>query len=417
MRSLHLVTASGEITVKSPRTRRRWLDRLAANVAAATGRSLDARPLDSGRLLVRLEGDEPTAVARVFGVQRVERLRELAWSGDGLDPLAAVVADAAADRVVGRSFAVRVQRTGQHDFRSLDVEAEAGRRLEPGADGVDLTDPDVTVRVLVRDDAAWLRDRRTAGPGGLPLGVQQPALALLSGGFDSAVAAWQLLRRGSPVDLLHVQLRCAQRDHALAVGGELFRRWGAGHDPRAWIVDFEPVERGLRTEVAPQHRQLVLKRLMFRVADRVAERAGIPALVSGDAVGQVSTQTLTNLAAVDRASERLVLRPLAGWDKHEIVTRAHELGVGELAARAQEVCDLSGGSPVVIAASADRAAELEADLPDGLVDEALASLRTIRIADWHPGAEPTPVDAPAAAAEPSRSGAGAGPRLAGTRGR
>jgi tRNA uracil 4-sulfurtransferase len=381
-----LVSPAGEIQTKSRPTRRRFRAALRANLhVALLSRQVEAEVLDAGGRLA-LVGD-PDAAARaaadVFGVHHVDITHEVA--ADSLDRLVDAVAARAGDRVRGRTFAVRVRRRGTQAWRRPEAERRIGTALYAHSAGVDLERPDVTVKVLAYDDAAFLVERTVDGPGGLPLGTQDPALVLLSGGFDSAAAAWYVLRRGVPVHFVHAELACAQTDHAIAVAHELTRRWAPGTDPVMWVLDFEPVRRTLRAEVAPRVRQVRLKELMLRAADAVAERAGIEALVTGEALGQVSTQTLRHLAVVDRAASRPVLRPLTGFDKDEIVALSRRIGTHDLSVRAQEVCDLADGRPVATRAGDRELTPARAAAPDALALDAAERAWRLPLAEWVPG--------------------------------
>jgi thiamine biosynthesis protein ThiI len=385
-----LLTVADEIHLKSKRTRRRFVRILRENIASALDRAgLRADVIDapSGRMtaiprdpadLERLAA----VLAAVFGIHRVDVVRRVAIAD--LDELCAAATDLFAPRVAGRRFAVRVRRRGQHEWHTGDAERAIGSLLLPSSAGVDLDHPDITAHVEVWDGDAYLVERRTAGAGGLPLGTQPAVLSLLSGGFDSPVAAWLLMRRGSPVDFVHVTMDCAQSDHALAVAFELWRRWGAGSDPTVWVVEFRDVKDALLRCVDDAHRQVVLKQLMFRTAATLARRHGHPALVTGESVGQVSTQTVANLAEIDRAHDATVLRPLAGFTKDEIVAWSRRIGTHDLSARAREVCNLSVG-PVETAARRGRLLRAAAGLPPELVDRALARTVRVRLASWQPG--------------------------------
>ncbi len=389
-----LVTLGSDIYTKSPRTRSRFRATLERNLQAAlrhAGAAAEVQPLDTGRLILATPTLMPAAAAaaRTFGVQRIERARPL--SCNRLDQLAEEVARVALERVRGRRFAVRVRRHGTHSWTSTEAERVIGARLLAASAGVDLSNPEVEVAVVVVNERAWLIVERWEGPGGLPLGTQEGCLALLSGGFDSPVAAWMLMRKGSPVEFVHVQLSCAQADHALAVARDLWRRWGAGTSPLAWIVDFSEVQQLIRERVRPSLRQVILKQLMFAAADQVAASLDLPALVTGESVGQVSSQTLRHLHEIDRSCTRAVVRPLAGYDKQEIIAKAREIGTEPLSARAQEVCDLSGGHRVAVAARESALDRARSALPDELVDDAVRTRRVIALEYWVPGADPVPV--------------------------
>lgn len=384
-----LLTLAGDIHLKSSRTRRLFLRILRENLRtglhdAAPGASLEAGP--PGRLTITGDDDSlaaaVTVAATTFGVHRAELVRRV--RATTLDDLAAAVAGAYREQVAGRTFAVRVRRRGDQAWKSPDAEREIGTRLRDASAGVDLSRPEVIVRVDVWDDQVHFVERQVAGPGGLPLRTQPAILSLLSGGFDSPVAAWLMMRRGSPVDFVHFMMDCAQSDHALAVAYEMWQRWGAGTRPRAWVVEFREVKEALLTHVDSAHRQVVLKQLMFRVADALARVEHLPALVTGEAVAQVSTQTIWNLAEIDRVHSSTVLRPLAGLTKDEILDWARRIGTHDLSARAKEVCNLATG-PVEVAARRQRLARATATLPDDLVERALDTRRVLSLAHWHPG--------------------------------
>lgn len=383
-----LITVAGDVQTKSWRVRRRFHRALADAVVQVLDRTGGGSP-DPDRLSVRhgqivLPTDDPAAVealCRVFGVQRVTVGERLRWHdrSELVDAVASVARGAVADR----RFAVRVERHGSHDWRSTDLQAEIGRLLLPCAAALELDEPEVEVRVVVVDDDAWLVRERRAGPGGLPAGTEGRVLTLFSGGYDSAVATWKMMRRGCHSDLLHIRLGCAQADHAGAVAWELWRRWGAGHDPTLWVVDGEMLRSEILASVRRPYRQVVLKRAMLEIASRVAGNAGAEAIVTGDAVGQVSSQTLTNLRATGTV-DLPVLRPLAGDDKDDIVRQARTLGVADLAGRGREVCDLAGRR-VVVAASHGAVTEQAERLPTDLIERAAVSAERLRVSAWRPG--------------------------------
>lgn len=388
-----VLTLGSEIYVKSDRTRRRFWARLRANLVAALERDRvvgDVDTLERNRMVVRTS--EPFAAAdtirQVFGIHRVDLGVPLAWRD--LDDLATATAAVAGDHVDGSTFAVRVRRSGGHEWGSPDAARAIGTALLERSAGVDLDDPEVEVNVLVIDERAWYLERSWDGPGGLPLGTQDRCLALLSGGFDSPVAAWRIMGRGCPVDFLHVRLECAQSDHAIAVAYELWRRWGAGTTPLAWTIDFTDVKTAIEERVPPRLRQVILKQLMFAASDRLAERLDLPAVITGEAIGQVSSQTLHHMAEIDRMCARTVLRPLVGEEKNDIVERAHAIGTGELSARAHEVCDLAG-SRVAIAAQRTTLERAMAELPEDLAARAADEPRVVSLADWMPGTDAVPV--------------------------
>lgn len=367
-----LLRLSGEIAMKSRRTRARFQSRLAENLEDAFASSgLEVRIEEQwSRIFVEGEDELLDVLPRVFGLSSFSPIEE------ETDARMEAIVEAGRrrfhERVKGKTFAVRARRSGAHDFRSIDVQRELGAALNPGAD-VDLDDPEVEVRVEVRDDRAYLFSERRPGAGGLPAGVQGGALCLLSGGFDSAVAGWMVQRRGASVDYVFCNLGgAAYRRMVVEVAKVLADRWSYGLQPRLHVVDFGPVVARMEEAVAESYRQVVLKRLMFGASARVASEEGASALVTGEAIGQVSSQTLVNLRAIDEAAAELpVLRPLIGFDKEEIVERARRIGTFERSSKVREYCQMTGGNPVT-AGSLERAREESARVEPELIARAAA---------------------------------------------
>jgi thiamine biosynthesis protein ThiI len=168
-------------------------------------------------------------------------------------------------------------------------------------------------------------------------------------------------------------------------------RWGHGADISLHVIDFEPVKKELTAAVHPRLRQVLLKQLMTEAAYRVSQRLEFPLLVSGDSLGQVSSQTAANLVEIDKYAQAPLLRPLIAHTKQEIVDRARVIGTYELSTKAREVCDLSEGRPVETAAATYRLEKGMSRLRKGLIDEALETWESVPAVDWFPGIPLTPV--------------------------
>jgi thiamine biosynthesis protein ThiI len=385
-----MLKIAGEIGTKSSRTRRRFLRILAGNVRAA----LDSRALRGSvaprwsRLLV--DTDDPAgaraSLTEVFGLHSVAEVVTIGF--EGLGDLVSRAADLYRDRVAGRTFAVRTRRSGRHAFDSLDVATELGRSLLPGSAGVDLSDPEVEVRLEIVGDQAHCVLDSAPGPGGLPLGTGGRAVALFSGGFDSPVAAWMAMRRGTALDLLVFDLGgCGETRAALEVARDLALRWAPGREPRAHVVDLAAVVAGLRARVEPRLRQVVLKRAMYRAGSMVAADLAAEALVTGESLGQVSTQTLRNLAVAEEAATVPVLRPLIGMDKEEIIARSRRIGTHAASERVREHCHIATGRVETAARLRDvLTAELQVD--ERYLAEAVRGRTRVDLTSWSPGPAP-----------------------------
>jgi thiamine biosynthesis protein ThiI len=347
---LFVLRLSGDFYTKARQTRLRFLRRLSRNLADALAAHGIPHRLERTWSRMYLESPDagaPEVVARVFGVQSVSEILRRPWTD-----LADVVRDGEdifRDAVGGKRFAVRASRRGRRDaipFDSHDVEIALGRALLPYAAGVDLSHPEATAHVEVEPGSAHFFHQRTAGLGGLPVGVEGRAVALVSGGFDSAVAAWLLLKRGVQLDYVFCNLGgTAHRLGALRVLRVIAEHWSYGYRPRLHEIDLAPLAAQLQERTRSRDWQIHLKRLMLRAADALARNGGASGIVTGDAIGQVSSQTLQNLAVVGQAATTPVLRPLLGFNKEEILALARRAGIYELAAAVGEFCDLAPRRP------------------------------------------------------------------------
>jgi thiamine biosynthesis protein ThiI len=375
---LYLVRLAPEVTTKSRRTRRRFQERLVANLDDALARLGGAHSVRNRWDRIHVEAEHPGAAERlaaVFGVSSVSRVD--ARIPADLDRIVEVGHDLYRDLVAAHdTFAVHARRTGRHPFRSRDVCVRLGAALNPYA-SVDLTRPDVTVSVEVRDEEAFLFSGRREGAGGLPLGVEGRAVCLVSGGFDSAVAAWLVLRRGVSLDYVFCNLAGDAYERMVAsICKVLADEWSYGDRPRLHVVDFGPVLDELRTRTEPRYWQVVLKRQMYRTAERIAAERGGDAIVTGEAIGQVSSQTLANLRAIDEVAALPVFRPLLGFDKAWIIERAGAVGTAALSARVREYCAIVPDKPVTHTSS-KRVRAQEVDLDAAVLDRAVSGRRVL----------------------------------------
>src|SRR5262245_12797859 len=377
-----LLRLSGEIGIKARATRMQFRKRLVQNLRdALTSEGLPPHlEVSHDRLYASLPAHTPLedhALARVFGVSSLSLVERHPITA--LPDIVRMGASLFADAVRGRHFAVRARRVGRREAATAsasEVERQLGAALLPGAAGVDLENPEVTVRLELTERATSFFTERAQGPGGLPLGVEGRAVVLLSGGLDSAVAAWQIQKRGVECDFVFCNLGGAEHlREVLRVGLHLATRWSYGARPRLFAIDFEPIAAALRAHTTTRYWQILLKRQMLRAAEAVAQEIEAQAIVTGDSVGQVSSQTLPNLAVVSRATPLAVLRPLVGMDKSEIMDRARAIGTYELSKAVGEYCALVPTKPAT-QARLDAVLAEEARLPDDPLRTPLAA-RTV----------------------------------------
>ncbi len=241
------------------------------------------------------------------------------------------------------SFAVRVRRADKtFPKRSMDFARSLGGTLIDAFPQlrVDLDHPMIPLGIEIRPEGSFIFLEQFKGAGGLPVGCEGRVLCLLSGGIDSPVAAWQMMKRGCRVDLLHFDSR------PFIGEGSLQKVRRLAHSLNGWqgrtrlgIVEFSEIQTKLRDLPKEGYRTILYRRFMLRIAERIARERGNGALVTGDSLGQVASQTLENLHVVAAASEGLpIFRPLIGFDKEETMALARKIGTFEISIEPFDDC-------------------------------------------------------------------------------
>ena len=286
------------------------------------------------------------ALMNTSGISVIQEVAEYTFSN--LDEICEKTLQVYAGRIVDKRFVVRCKRVGHHSFTSHDAERYVGGYLlrHVATAGVDLHDPDITVSIEIRHNTLYVVKSRHEGMGGFPLGEVEPVLSLISGGFDSPVASYLMMKRGAPVHFCFFNL--GGREHELGVkevAYYLWQKYGAARKVKFIAVPFEPVVAEILETVDNSQMGVILKRMMLRVASRLAEQMEVNALVTGEAIAQVSSQTLTNLSIIDQVINMLVLRPLIAADKQDIISLARRIGTFEFAEHMPEYCGVISVKP------------------------------------------------------------------------
>lgn len=375
----YILRLSGDFYTKARETRLRFLRRLEINLRDALishGFQFRLERTWSRFYLETADPGAPEVLARVFGLQSVSQAERHPWQT--LDDVVRLGVEIFAPSLGspggegGRTFGVRATRRGKREeipFNSNAVEVALGRALLdtcPGA-RVDLDEPEVRAYVELEPGAGHFFRDKHPGHGGLPIGVEGRGVSLVSGGFDSAVASWLMLKRGVQLDYVFCNLGgAAHRLGVLKVLQVLAEHWSYGYHPRLFEVDFQRVAEEIQRKSRQRNWQIHLKRAMLRAGEAIGMRSRRPGVVTGDAMGQVSSQTLQNLAVISQAAQQLpVLRPLIGYNKEEILNLARRVGIHDLAAAVGEYCDLTPRKP------ATRAPLGEIQREDGLLDRGI----------------------------------------------
>lgn len=281
----------------------------------------------------------------------------------------------------GKSFCVRVRRQGSHEFSSLEAERYIGGGLNQlvSSAKVQLKKPDITIKLEIKQDKFLLVTETFVGMGGFPLPSQSDALSLISGGYDSAVASYYMIRKGLRTHYLFFNLGGAAHEAGVReIAFYLWQKFSLSHRVKFVSVDFAPVVTEILENVESGLMGVVLKRMMMRAASQVAASLDIKAIVTGESIGQVASQTITNLAVIDRVTETLILRPLIYQDKQEIIDVARKIGVEELARTMPEYCGVISKSPTVNAVLAEVEAS-EAKCNPAVLEQVIANTKVLDI--------------------------------------
>ncbi|MDY4594602.1 MAG: tRNA uracil 4-sulfurtransferase ThiI [[Pasteurella] aerogenes] len=349
-----------EIMIKSESLRKRFIKILTGNIRNVLHKYDDSvaviKHWDYIEVRSKNEENQPHLIEllqRIPGIHHFLQVEEKPFATLH-DIFEYTLADVAS-QLENKTFCVRVKRKGKHQFSSLDVERYVGGGLNQhiASAKVQLSKPDVTVRIEIDQDKMLLVKARYEGIGGYPIGTQEDVLSLISGGFDSGVSSYMLIRRGCRVHYCFFNLGGATHEIGVKqMAYHIWNRYSGSHKVRFVAINFESVVGEILEKVDNGQMGVVLKRMMVRAASKVAERFGIQAIVTGEALGQVSSQTLTNLRLIDEAADCLVLRPLITHDKEQIIAMAKNIGTDNIAKSMPEFCGVISKNPTVKAVKA-----------------------------------------------------------------
>jgi len=340
--------------------------------------------IDAGRIVVSGLNDVRAAEAcsKVFGVAAAMSAVRLPSDPARLKEEVTRYAETRISK--GDSFAIRAHVVGSYPASSKDIEREAGAAIltHLGKDNVtvNLEDPEKIIYVEVREKTAYLYDKRIAGCGGLPYGSQGRLVGMFSGGIDSPVASWLMMKRGSHVIPVFVDMApYAGRDYeqkAIDVA-RILREFASVSKYRMIVAPFSKILDAISKVKETRYRCVLCKRIMYRVACSIADKQQALGIVTGESLGQVASQTLLNLSTISEAAWRPIYRPLIGLDKMEIQALAQRIGTYDVSIRKVHGCAFVPQKPAT-SAKLQTIASIEKDIQiDNLVQDALKRLKKI----------------------------------------
>lgn len=366
----HILVHYAELALKG-KNRREFVRQLAKNIKQLIGTSKIDK--EHGRMLLHLEEITEAKLnhlALIPGISNFAVVHTCPSNIEAMQATAKISIEAAFPDLKpadfkGKRFSVRSRRSYKRfPMISTEINFEVGGFLKNEFDFiVDINNPDITVHVEVDEDETFIYTNKRKGAGGLPVGTSGHGIVLFSGGIDSPVAAYIMMKRGMRVTLVHLYNSTINRDFTkienLAKQLSLYQG-----RLRLIMIDLEEFQRHAIALVPPRYRMIIYKRHMIRSAGLIADEVNAKALVTGDALGQVASQTLDNIHAIYDASSYPLLSPLMGYDKEDIIKVARKIGTYEISI--EEYCDICSyliAKHPETKGKREEVAEFEAELP------------------------------------------------------
>lgn len=331
-----IIARYGEIGIKSPKIRSRFERKLVKNIKATFECDVDR---NQGRIYVRPEDfDEGVEkLNRVFGVVSYSPATSTHTTYDEIDETLTRYTEKLVDKGLideNTKFAIKCRRVGQHDFTSQEMAAHCGGVVRSVVLApVDLTNPDLTIFVEVREDDTFIFHEKIKGPGGLPLGTQGKVVVLLSSGIDSPVAAYMMMKRGCEVIALHCNNdpfsgpKVTENFNLLV---DQLNKYASGNPIKRRVIDYGEYLTVAKNKAPEKMTCVLCKSGMYRIAEKLALKLHADAIVDGSSVGQVASQTLSNILATRYGVDVPILSPLIGLDKEEITAIAKDIGTFDI---------------------------------------------------------------------------------------
>ena len=385
-----IIRFSGELWLKKLWTRKYYEKRLAKNLKQTLKHyniSYSRLNRKHGRFYLKTKSTirATSQLAKVFGISSISPAVETTSEIDDIIKYGLKLAEIALKN--GNSFAVRCKRVGKHNFSSSYIQKQLGKKVLDHFDQkldlrVDLGKPDIILGVEIRDNQAFIFLETFEAVGGMPLGVQPRLVGLFSGGIDSVIGLWLVMKRGCPVIPVYFDnspfTDITTTERAIRVAEKLFK-WSIGFPKKIYIVQHgENLKQIMETD--RKYSCLLCKRMMYRVAERIADKLHAEGIVTGEAIGEQASQTLTNLRVLNMVVKNYpVHRPLLGFDKQETEKLSRKIGTFEASSKKAAPCTAVPYQPSTKAKlEAIRKAEEKLDI-EAMIKRTLESIKIVEI--------------------------------------
>ncbi len=383
----HLIVRYGELTLKGS-NRKKFVNQLKTNVTRAL------KPLEGfhikgkrDRMYIELsdEADIDEIIDRLSKVYGIKSISPVLKTEKNDQAIAEVALRLAQSFEKGSTFKIDVKRSDKSYHKdTYELQREIGGEVLKNVEGltVDVKRPQHEIRVEVRLDAIYLYVDVIQGSGGLPVGTGGKTLLMLSGGIDSPVAGMEVMKRGVTIEAIHFHSPPFTSEKAKEKVIELTRILSERVGPiKLHIVPFTELQKQINKSVHPRYTMTSTRRLMMRVADQLVHKIGALGIVNGENLGQVASQTLNSMYAINHVTSTPVLRPLLTLDKEDIVKKAKDIGTFEVSIQPYEdCCTIFTPKNPVTEPDFDKVVEYESVFNfNDMVDEAVENIETITI--------------------------------------
>jgi thiamine biosynthesis protein ThiI len=344
-----------EIMIKGSSAKRQMVGQLYANLSKLLARV-------SQEIKIKKFSDKFEVVCLISDIEKVRPIL-LQTSGieqvleanqydemNTLDDIKTKVNEVMKHTIIDKTFVIRAKRTGKHNFKSTNIEQTVGGYMlhHNQTKGVDLHNPETTIKLELINNELNIIHKKYKGLSGFPIGTQGEILSLMSGGFDSTVASYLTIKRGLKTHYVFFNLGgIAHEIGVKQVAYYLWNKFASSHRVSFISIPFDDVITEIFRSTAPSYMGVTLKRLMLMASEKIANNMGIDALLTGESVAQVSSQTLRNLALIDQVSNKLILRPLSTMHKPEIIDIAQQIGTKHFAENMPEYCGVISQNPII----------------------------------------------------------------------
>lgn len=384
----HILIRYGELALKG-RNQRVFINQLQNNIKHQL---MDYPNIQvkktQGRMFVLLNGQNPNPIIEkckhIFGIHSLSLAIKI---DNDLETIKETTLKALLEQPNGTTFKVEVRRANKSfPINSQEMNQKLGAHLLKNSTGyqVDVHHPDTILKVEIRGEATYITSSVIKGAGGLPVKTAGKTLLMLSGGIDSPVAGYLAMKRGVEVEAIHFHSPPHTSERAKQKVLDLAKELTAyGHQVKVHLIPFTNLQQAIFKDIPEEYAMTVMRRMMMRISEKVCQKEGILSITTGESLGQVASQTMESMHAINEVTNYPVLRPLVAMDKDEIVNISKSIGTYDISIRPYEdCCTIFVPKSPKTKPKRDKVNQFEAKMDyQQLLEEAVEGVRTIKMSD------------------------------------